>query len=103
VSGKEIEYLGEITLCLRVDRKPIGFGSLLIQHQTSQAEIVGLYIDPEYRGKGYARQLIEELIKIAHNKGLNEVMITCELDDVTMNHLAESLGFSKWNKWVLRK
>ena len=44
----EIERLGEITLCVRDDnRSPIAFASLVCY--LNQAEIVGLYADPDHR------------------------------------------------------
>jgi len=99
-----IEPLGTTTLCIRHNREPIGFVSLLHYKETNQGEIVGLYIDPSFRRKGFAKRLIYGILDAARKEGLEEVKMTIAQDNEGANSFIEGtkFGFQKYNNWVLR-
>jgi len=67
-----------------------------IKHDNSQydCEIVGLYIKPEYQGKGIGKKLVEEIIK--HFKRENKKnLIIWTLDNAKNNGFYKKLGCEK--------
>lgn len=96
-----IERLGTTTLCIRADNKPVGFVSLLHFKETLQGEIVGLYVDPDHRGKGIGRQLIEAIVEAARKEGLREIKATTTLDNIKSANLFTALGFTACKHYSL--
>lgn len=69
--------------------KPIGFFGI-----SALNELYGLYIDPEYRNKGYATQVLTLLRK----EGIKLVVTTSE-ENIPMQHILEKLNYKKWLKY----
>ncbi|MER2113909.1 GNAT family N-acetyltransferase [Solibacillus isronensis] len=61
--------------------------------------LVGLYVMPESRGKGVARDMIEELLRLLReNDGLEQLHLTVESTNEQAISLYESLGFKQFAK-----
>jgi RimJ/RimL family protein N-acetyltransferase len=54
-----------------------------------------MYVVPEYRGKGINRLIIKELVKWAHDKGLQEVRLQVYSDNAPAIAAYEKVGFKK--------
>lgn len=76
-----------------VDNKPIGFISFWMIHNTGQ--ILRLAILPEYRRKGYAKELVLYAIEAMRFKGAQVIMIETLPENIIAQNLYEKLGFEK--------
>ena len=64
-----------------------------------KADIYGVYIHPEYRGKGLARRLLEQLITQAKAvNGLETLLLSVSEHNAPALALYQSLGFLEWGK-----
>ena len=63
------------------DEKPIGFALFFLSFSTYMGNVnmhlEDLFIDPEYRGKGYGKALLRELGKIVLERGYGRLEWTC--------------------------
>ncbi len=71
--------------------EPVGSLRLTIMEQ--RTGIYGFVVRPEYRGKGYGRQLLQEVIRIIRNEGLNEIMLDVDVHNTNALGLYLSIGF----------
>ena len=55
----------------------------------------GMRIKPELQGKGYGRELAEEMMRLARNEGLEELYFSTYFDNLASIKINESLGFSR--------
>lgn len=67
---------------LRIEETPREFG------------IYGVFVRPEYRGRGHGRQLIEEAIVFTHERSQKPIMLEVESNNFTAFNLYRSLGFT---------
>jgi phosphinothricin acetyltransferase len=74
----------------------IGFASLVI-FRTPVHGLVGriedLIVDEEYRGSGYGKLLMQELLKIAKTEKITQIELTSSAKRVVARGLYKSLGF----------
>lgn len=68
-------------------------GSLRLDEMEQQVGIYGFVVCPEYRGKGYGRQLLQEAIHTIHNEGSKGVMLEVDVDNTNALGLYLSCGF----------
>jgi len=68
--------------------KPIGFFGL------KDNEILGLFIEPKYRRKGYATELLKLLVE--ENP---DIVIVTNPKNISMQKILDNLGWSKWFKY----
>ena len=54
-----------------------------------------MFVEPEYRGHGVNRLIIEELIKWARHKGLKEIRLQVYSENLQAIHAYEKVGFKK--------
>jgi RimJ/RimL family protein N-acetyltransferase len=90
-SNTRIVNIKGTTFYIIVDQKlckPIGFLGI------DNNELIGLYIDEEFRNKGYATDTINAIVKTYPS-----INITTHIDNISMQNLLEKLGFSKWLKY----
>jgi len=81
--------LGCVTWC------PVGSPYRELATNDTQGEFRGLAVDPEARGRGVGRALVEHCLDLARKDGLHEVVL-CSLPEMkTAHRLYESLGFSR--------
>lgn len=74
------------------------FGFLIIRKGSTKkgfsAEL-GVATDENYRGRGLATQMIDELIKYGRVEGLKEIYLTVRTDNKKAFRIYEKLGFKK--------
>jgi len=68
-------------------------GSLRLDETEQQVGIYGFVVRPEYRGHGYGRQLLQEVIHIIHDEGSKGVMLEVDVDNTNALGLYLSCGF----------
>ena len=89
--GRWLESLSKYPNFILTDGERVAGHAVLCPHGSS-AE-VAIFIHQDYRGRGFGKQLLGELIREARQLGLRHVWGTTELDNVPMLRLAHSLGF----------
>ncbi|MCO4095386.1 GNAT family N-acetyltransferase [Macrococcoides canis] len=72
------------------DSSPVGF-------------LEGIYVSPDYRNQGIARELIEACEQFAKDKGCTEFASDCELTNLDSILMHEKLGFEETNRIVCFK
>jgi len=91
-----IDYDREMTIAVEVradsKRKLIAIGSLIIEPDFKKGEFA-LVIHDVYQGKGIGHRLLDLLIGIAQEKGLEELYGIIQADNRRMLSLCEKLGF----------
>lgn len=93
-----------------MDSYPVGIGKLrhaLNDQLRKSGGHIGYCIRPSERGKGYGTILLAELLKRAAGMGLEEVMLTCEQNNVTSRKVIEAnkgklnaIEDGKCNYWI---
>ncbi len=68
-------------------------GSLRLDEMEQQIGIYGFVVRPEYRGRGYGRQLLQEVIRVIHSEGSKGVMLEVDVDNTNALGLYLSCGF----------
>ena len=90
-----------------LDGKEIGFALFFLSFSTYLANanlhLEDLYIDPEYRGKGYGKALLKHLAKIVVDRGYGRFEWTCLSWNQSSIDFYLSLGAKKmdWNVFHL--
>ena len=59
-----------------------------------------MYVKEEYRGKGFAKELLSECQKWAKEKGCQEFASDCELDNITSLKFHMAMGFEEANRII---
>ena len=92
-----IDYDREMTIAVEVradsKRKLIAIGSLIIEPDFKKGEFA-LVIHDVYQGKGIGHKLLDLLIGIAQEKGLEELYGIIQADNRRMLSLCGKLGFT---------
>jgi len=87
---------GEMTYLLGGE-KPNGFAQISFRPSIWADEPVGyveeLYVEPDRRGQGIGRAIMEAVIALAHDRGAAGMEVVTGEDDTTARRLYESLGF----------
>ena len=89
-SPNEIYFLVDDT-----DNQIKGFGQLRPMNTlevTTWAGHIGYSVPPRYRGQGYAKQLLKMLLKEGFSRGLEEMLLTCDVDNDASRHIIEKTG-----------
>ena len=74
----------------------IGFGALVRYNSPSKGEvgrIEDVIIDEKYRGMGYGKAILKELISIANEENISQIDMTSKRIRSEAHKLYESLGF----------
>lgn len=83
------------TFWLYVDDVPVGFGNLrhfLTEALRNAGGNIGYGIAPQFRGKGYGNILLKLLLQEARKIGLEEVLLTVHLDNISSKKVALANG-----------
>lgn len=75
----------------RIDGRPGGF--VIVQQAVEQAEILTLAVDPAYRRRGLARQLVSDQIALLATTGVTRLILDVAVDNPAALALYTSLGF----------
>lgn len=78
-------------LGIKVDNKLIGYLSYFLIYD--RIEIEYIYIDNDYRNKGYASNLFNELFIIAKNKNCINITLEVSVNNKSALNLYKKLGF----------
>jgi len=81
-----------IILILEVDDKVAGMGALK-KLDEGVAEVKRMYIRPEYRGRGYGKEMLDRLIEKSKGFGYSTVRLDSRGYMAAALHLYESAGF----------
>ncbi|WP_174496899.1 GNAT family N-acetyltransferase [Salirhabdus euzebyi] len=86
-----------ITFGAFVNEKLIGIITILFttaDKMKHKAELVGMYVEKEYRHQGIGKQLILKAIQTARRKGsIEQINLTVVSSNVSAVHLYKSIGF----------
>ena len=83
------------TYWLYADGIPVGFGKLrhcLTDALRKTGGHIGYGIAPQYRGKGYGKELLRLLIGKAYDRGIDKVLVTIRLDNQASQAVALANG-----------
>lgn len=90
-----------------VDDKPIGFAQCQLRYDyvegTSSSPVgylEGIFVMPQYRNCGYAKQLLSKCEEWARGKGCCEFASDCELDNNVSLDFHLKLGFTEANRII---
>ena len=90
-----------VFIALRQTGQPGGFLELTVYEkldfcrESPVGYIEGWYVDPDLRGQGVGRELVETAIRHLQENGIREIASDVELDNLT-SHLAHvALGFEQ--------
>lgn len=77
----------------------VGFGTLCVYVSPTgyHAHIEDVVVDQAERGKGIGEQIVNALLSLAHEKGLDGVSLTCNPRREAAQRLYERIGFKKWD------
>lgn len=84
-----------------IDGKLIASGSAVIKEGKPYniferyAFLGFMYVEPEYRGQGLNRLIIEKLVEWSHQKGLKEIRLQVYSENLQAIHAYEKVGFKK--------
>jgi GNAT superfamily N-acetyltransferase len=78
---------------LEADGKTVGMGALK-RLEEGVAEVKSMYIQPEYRGCGYGKQMLDKLIELARMLGYETIRLDTVEFMVAARRIYESAGFS---------
>lgn len=80
---------------LMIDGKPVGVGKLR-DYLTDALRVIGGHIGytiaPAERGKGYGKMMLAELLKEANRKDIEDVLLTCNEDNIASRKVIEGNG-----------
>lgn len=86
----------------QIDNMPIGFAQCGLRHDYVEGTesspvgyLEGIFIQGDYRRKGYARALMVECEKWAKKKGCSEFASDCELDNNVSLAFHMKMGFTE--------
>ncbi len=82
---------GYIALTAEFDQKIIGFCSLTLL--SGEGEIANVAIEKEFRGRGFASAMLEELLRLGTEAGVKDFTLEVREGNAAAIHLYEKLGF----------
>jgi ribosomal protein S18 acetylase RimI-like enzyme len=68
-------------------------GCLRLDEMDDEVGIYGFVVRPEYRGRGYGRQILEEAIRTIQAEGAKRILLDVETDNTNAIGLYRSCGF----------
>lgn len=89
------------------DDIPVGFAQCQLRrdyvegtHSTPVGYLEGIFVVPEYRHKGYAKELLNKCELWAKEKGCEEFASDCELDNTSSFNFHKAMGFEEANRII---
>ena len=79
----------------RIDDRPIGFG--LLRAMAGEAELLLLAVDPDYRGSGHGRRILDRCLMVAERSGAEAVFLEVRESNPAV-HLYSKAGFHQYNR-----
>lgn len=105
------QWIPETCVLARVDGKAVGVFAMYFfrtYHKEPEADVVLFYIDPEYRGTGVSRLLVNALTMIADKKNVAVIYVSSgsgisHENDKMFSNLFGKFGFEKLGTELVRK
>ena len=95
---EQLEAGGGTFLVVREDGRAVGCGAIRLLDATT-AEVKRMYVEPEHRGKGAGRFVLESLEAAAHRMGVRRLVLeTGDQQDAAIA-LYRRAGFSRVDCW----
>jgi ribosomal protein S18 acetylase RimI-like enzyme len=82
-----------------VDEQPVAMGGLHAPEGSADAFVWGMWVDPEWRGRGLASRILHEVLNRAQRKGCGVVLHVTEGND-RARRLYEAHGFASTGEWA---
>ena len=92
--------VNKIVASITIDSKIIGFGYGAIENNI--IGIFDIYINEQYRSKGYARTLINKILYWAKSKSISYSYLQVMENNVIANKLYQSIGYKAYYKYWYR-
>lgn len=95
-------YINDLAIFIEVNNKIIGYGQIVFNREIYT--VVNFGIIKEYRGKGYGKLLLNKLIMISREKGIETLYIRVDESNIKARNLYEYAGFkekymiSRWDR-----
>ena len=71
----------------------IAYGLMSIA--ASEAQILNVSVHPKWQGSGHGRQMLERLLDIANQKGVQSVFLEVRVSNQAAIHLYDKIGFKQ--------
>lgn len=84
-------YINDLCIFITYKNKPIGYGQIVFNRDIYSAVNIGIL--EGYRGYGYGRLLMYKLMNLAKGKGIKELYIRVENNNLNAKRLYNSIGF----------
>ena len=97
-------YINDLCIFIEYNNTPIGYGQIVYNRGIYSAVNIGIL--EGYRGTGFGKELVNELIDIAKKRGIDKLYIRVECENVNAKRLYKSLGFveiGNMSNWVWNK
>ena len=101
IFSNNITLKTETVFVYEKDKKVIGFISGIIVKKEYDSEVIGLYIDPEFQGKGIGSKLLKKIKKYFSSNNCSS-MIIWTLEGAKNNSFYEKHGGRKTEKKKLK-
>lgn len=92
-------YISGAGIFVKKDEKYIGYGQIIEDSESGM--IVNVGILEEYRGKGYSKFLIDNLLAISRKLGFETIKIKTHKDNTVALNLYKSMGFAEEREIIL--
>ena len=85
-----------LILVIEIQNKIFGFIIGNANNSLKKAEVENIFIIPEYRNQGYAKKLLEHLVKELEAKGIENI---CAMSEDHIADFYEKSNFARGNKY----
>ncbi|MEM5880003.1 MAG: GNAT family N-acetyltransferase [Candidatus Aenigmatarchaeota archaeon] len=89
-----------IKIILEIENKEVGRCYLYFikndLHEKPYALLEDVFIEENYRNRGYGKILVKKAIEIAKQKGCYKIIATSRFERENVHKFYEKLGFKKW-------
>jgi ribosomal protein S18 acetylase RimI-like enzyme len=90
---KDPKFISDLCFILEINNDPAGYGQILCIE--GRNVLVNFGIIPEYRGKGYSKIFLEDIISHCISYGVEELYLSVDNSNVKALGLYKSMGFDQ--------
>lgn len=97
-------YLEDLSVFIKLKNRIIGYGQIIYSRE--MYTLVNFGILPGFRSKGYGEALISKLVNLSKEKGIDNIFIRVEYDNLAARKLYDRVGFKevgKFSTWLWSK
>ena len=99
LDGEYVPHYGKVEelvfLALNENGRMIGIADLRLESNdfiSNFAGQIGYTVRPSERGKGYATEILSEVIRYAEESGMRNILVTCNEDNIASAKVIEKAG-----------